>query len=343
MKLIKDVVISNDFFENRNGEPLVICNKNLDAFYDCHYKTPHTNVGFRIAYFLWIMRGSNSLDALNYYSKHVDKMSDNNINLRGAYGPRLKYWIGADQLQEAIKINSDIDDEEDMEKPNGVNQLEMVYNDLIGGVKTSACQVFDPSVDFEDSKDIPDLSSMIFCWDKELTLNAMFTNTTLNGHFINDYFFLSLLNCCMAAILKTPVGSLNVFTTNANSILDKDVKKGTIKSRPRVIPENNNPESLWKDIFALCEFEKHLRNSVTKDSINMLTVDVLPWCETILRKTVDATETSCQFWKDCAYTLFAFVLIKEDKKRFEDYILEYILPKVVGRFQDEILMELGNG
>ncbi len=119
--------------------------------------------------------------------------------------------------------------------------------------------------------------------------------------------------------------------------------KAKISTLVRIVPENNTPESLWKDIFTLCDFENHMRNSVTKDSINMPTVDVLPWCETILTKTIDATATSCQFWKDCAYTLFASTLINLDKKKFEEYIVCHILPRIVGKFKDEIILELGYG
>lgn len=342
MKLIENVNLDNDLFVNRNNESLVLSNDQATSFYDCSYKTDFTNIGFRLAYFLWIMRGSNLLDNLNYYSKHVDKMTDNNINLRGAYGPRLRMWVGADQLQESIKANQDVDEEE-CTKPQGVNQLEKVYDDLKGGMISSCCQIFDPSIDFDNSNDIPELSTMNFVFQKDLQMNALFTSATLNGHFINDYFFLSLLHSCMANMLGTKTGRLNVIISNANSVLMSVPQMRAPHCSlevEHIMPDNTNPESLLKDIYSLCDFEKHLRNSVTKESIMIPTVNILPLCEKIMSKTVDATATSCQFWKDYAYTMFASVLIKEDKERFKEYIVDQILPKIKGRFKDEIRMEL---
>lgn len=333
MKIV-DIPGSTKFLSECQGARLIFAAYGGHGIYDCSISNKYTNMGFRLAYFLWIMRGSNSLSELNFYSKHVNKMSDNGTNLRGAYGPRLRFWVGPDQLQEAIKTNQDIDKEEDMVKPHGIDQLRKVFDDLSNGQKVSICQIFDPSIDFDDSNDIPDLFSIVFDWGDCLNMNAIFGVSTVNGHFINDYFFLSLLHVCMANLLDTKPGITSMTVHSASTKHLNKYKHYSISASELILPANKDVDSLFEDIYGLCELERHLRTSFTVDAISRPSVDLRDWADKLIEKFVDTR--SCAFWVEYGLALVAYVLTISGGDKYKEYVKEKCISRITGSFKKEL-------
>jgi len=120
----------------------------------------YTNLGFRIANLIHTMKGSSDYAMLAFYSNHMEQFLDEVIEkptqegevldyltnepvkevyehkyqdnrlLRGSLGPRLRNWIGSHQLQESIDINSELSDDMEFVKPEGIDQLKEAFEDL---------------------------------------------------------------------------------------------------------------------------------------------------------------------------------------------------------------------
>jgi len=297
------------------SKPLLI-HKTGDNFY-CPVITDYTNVGFRWAYFLWIMRGANIVEQLDYYSEHMHFNTDDDLSLRGAFGPRLRFWVGADQIVEANRTNTDIEDIEDIVKPKGVDQLYKVYQDLRSGMEISAAVIFDPSIDFEDSNDIPNLISLIFRHeDGLLNIRANFTESMINAHFVNDYFFLSILQHCMASWLESQCGELTVYVENPVYVPQNNVQickidrfnKFNLQAVDFSIEE---ADDFWRDLDHLFFFERHMRLRLLEETSNLEDVSILWLCEQLKKKYI--SKIKGLYWVRVAHILMIYSLVKNCK------------------------------
>jgi len=324
-------------------EPVILKKDNSIGIYDCFVNSKYTNLGFRLAYFLWNLKGSNMLGSLSYYSKHVNDFTDDNISLRGAYGPRMRFWIGADQLQEAININSRIDDPEDFTKPKGVDQLQMCFEDLQNGMETSSCVILDPSLDFEDSKNIPDLISFIFrinnsniggCLDMIVNYGSIY----LNKEFINDYFFLSLLHKCFSSLLNVQARFIyfNIANPKFNDekveFYEYDYKYNDL------FPHDFLIEAFWDNIFRLYDFEKHLRCAVFKESVHSEQVDLIGHCGMLMDKFIEPIEDF--FWKDYGKALLICSLLRYGDNNYQNYIEDTLISMEQNGFKKELIEKI---
>lgn len=301
----------------------IIIEKKGPNFY-CPIISDFTNIGFRIAYFLWIMRGANLVEQLDYYSDHLHADTDDEITLRGAYGPRLRYWVGADQIVEANKINMDIEDPEDFVKPKGVDQLYSALQDLKSYMTVSPICIFNPAIDFEGSNDIPNLISIIFRYEHGylLNLHAVFSESIINGHFINDYFVLCLLQNCMAGWLGGQCGNLTVYIESPilMDIEPIQISKMKMFDNPTYLPKDN-VDNFWEDMMILWEMERHMRMRITPQTV--INEQVSP--HFINERLIDRSlvKIKSDFWRNCGYVLLVYSMIKH--QGFEDEsLVEFI-------------------
>lgn len=333
MKNYKDV-----FIESNNIDSFSVINCN--HYYRLGFYNNHSHLGMRLAYFLWIMRGANAADHLSYYCKSVKKLTDDDHNaLRGGYGPRLRYWVGADQLQEAIEKNQDIDNEKDFEKPQGVDQIAKVYDDLKNGLSTCA-SIFNPALDFDDSNNIPDLISLGFRVHENCLQVKVFGNSVeLTSWFANDFFFISLLTDCFRSLFS--VQNSVIFFNFMNINCKWEVKEFKINEERKFLsPSNTNPEDLNADLFSLYSLEKHLRNCVSKESVNSQDVNLIIITQHIMEKHLDPIK--CNFWKEYGRALIGYVLVKKAGMKHLDFVKEEILSKMVTPFKDELEILIGD-
>ena len=67
-------------------------------------RTPSINPAFAIAEIVWIITGRNDSAFLNYFNRQLPKYAGHNETYHGAYGYRLRYNLGIDQLERAYKV-----------------------------------------------------------------------------------------------------------------------------------------------------------------------------------------------------------------------------------------------
>lgn len=68
------------------------------------------NIFAKIAETIWMLAGRSDIGWLSYYLPRAPEFSDDGLNWRGAYGPRLRNWSGVDQWKYVIDLllNRDI-------------------------------------------------------------------------------------------------------------------------------------------------------------------------------------------------------------------------------------------
>ena len=308
------------------------------------FESRYTNIGFRLAYFLWNMRGSNQLEELNFYSSHVNDMTDDHLTLRGAYGPRLRYWVGADQLQKCINDNIDVDNKEDFKKPEGVDQIKKVYEDLKSGILTSCCQIFDPSIDYEDTNYIPSLSNVIFfVKGSELHMMCNYLDFNFSSHTVNDVWFIRLIHICLCNMLNKTPGMIAFNTpTFENDNVIGALNKKIDSQYKELLPVNTSPEQMMKDIHNVCYFERHYRNAINYSSVQHADVDIKVLSEDRIEKFLKPLSEAnpegieSPFWTEMGLTLASFILIRCSADGYLDYIEEKILPRMSSKFKSSV-------
>lgn len=288
--------------------------KKIDVFSSLLFDGKPGKYPFALGYCFWVLSGSNSLEALKFFGDDYNDFSDDDVTLRGALGPRMKYWIGPDALQEAINVNQNIDSLEDYVKPIGIDQLEKVYNDFLDGLKYACMSFFDPSLDFDDTNNVPDLHKVGFINnDDQLDMCAsfgMFDPVT----FYNDVFLLKILMYIFTGFIHSNTGML---TLNIDCIDGSEIRTfysgATIRHDVEVIEE---PSEFWKEFENVCVFLNHLRSQLRKETFENENVAVGELIEKLVEKFIDKIE--CRLLKDLIASLILCVIIKNsgDNLRF---------------------------
>lgn len=143
-----------------------------------------------VAEFCWIMGGSNELTYLSYYLKNAVKFSDDGTTWRAGYGPRLRRWKDRD--------GSEID--------QFAKCLECFARDI--HTRQAVMMVFDPTLDYQVSKDIPCTNWLHFMVrDGALDLNVvMRSNDLMWGWSGVNVFNFTMMQELMACWLGVDVG-----------------------------------------------------------------------------------------------------------------------------------------
>jgi len=153
----------------------------------------HNNIFATIAETMWVLAGRNDLAFLSRYLPRARDFSDDGQTWRAAYGPRLRNWHGVDQLRE---------------------NLTLMRHEL--STRRAVMSIFDPAVDFIDSKDIP-CNNWIH-WlvrDDRLHMNvAVRSNDIMWGFSGINVFEWSVLHELMATWLNVDVGEITFFASS---------------------------------------------------------------------------------------------------------------------------------
>jgi hypothetical protein len=278
------------------------------------------------------MNGSNDLGFLSRYSQHIVESSDNMEQLRGAFGPRMRNWIGAHQLQEMINLNSNISgeevEEEDMVaenivdvdedgnaifappayvKPHGVDQMRAVYDDLKFGMSDTAIVIRDPGIDFLESDDIPDLIALtfngkvnnVFDEDEDTYLRATaLYGTGNNDNFANEVWVMSL----MVQMYKAHLGyKSSNFAVHCYDYNNDNPSLPTFRCGYGLPICDGNHEQFWIDFDILQRFAMHIQfhlNETTFDNPDVSN----EYCNDKLNSYFIEKITS-PFLQDMAYSL----------------------------------------
>ena len=133
-------------------------------------RVPAMNPAFAIAEVLWLLRGRSDANFLLHWNRSLRKFVGNSTELHGAYGRRLRFHLGFDQLERAAKAL--------VEKPE---------------TRQVVLQIWDGRIDLPDedgtpaSQDVPcNLSSMLKVrgdrleWTQTMRSNDLFRGLPYN-------------------------------------------------------------------------------------------------------------------------------------------------------------------
>jgi thymidylate synthase len=156
---------------------------------------PHRNndTFAAIAETMWVLAGRDDLDYLSRYLPRAPEFSDDGETWRGAYGPRLRNWFGVDQVAAVFQL------------------LRADHTS-----RRAVINLFDPSRDFVQSKDVPCNNWLHFLIrDGHLVLNVVTRSNDIMWGFsgINTFEW-SVLHEIMAFWLGVPAGSITYFISS---------------------------------------------------------------------------------------------------------------------------------
>jgi thymidylate synthase len=146
-----------------------------------------------VAETLWVLAGRNDIAWLSHYLITANEYSDDGKVWRGGYGPRVRNWHGIDQIGEIHDL-----------------LLSEPFS------RRAVMSVYDPSVDFTSSKDIP--CNNWLSWlnrDGRLHLNvAIRSNDAIKGFSAINAFEWSVLLDMMSFWLGLRPGALTFFASS---------------------------------------------------------------------------------------------------------------------------------
>jgi len=169
-----------------------------------HLSEPHRNpysTNFRrkasipaqIAETVWLLSGRDDIKFIEPFLPRAKDFSDDGETWRGAYGPRIRNWGGVDQLFEVASIlTSD------------------------PGSRRAVINIFDPAVDFGDTKDVPCNNWLSFAVRDGIlhTHVAIRSNDAFWGLSGINAFEWTFLSQVVAFLTGTFPGSLTFSTTS---------------------------------------------------------------------------------------------------------------------------------
>lgn len=175
------------------------------------------NIFATIAESMWVIAGRNDLAFLKAYVPRAVQFSDDSVSWRAGYGPRLRSWKGIDQIA--------------------------AVRDLLLADSTSrraVISLWDPTVDFLPSKDIPCTNWLSFTLRDGLLEMAVAirSNDLIWGFSGINSFEWSLLQEMLAFWLDASVGQIHFFASSLH-IYERHFQ------RIDNIVERSPAQSLW--------------------------------------------------------------------------------------------------
>jgi thymidylate synthase len=209
-RLVEDGILT----DSRNGPTLelaaqtLVIEQPLERFV---FAAGRNNNPFAaIAEAMWVIAGRNDLAYLTPYLKRAPLFSDDSRTWRAGYGRRLRNWHGVDQLA-AVRA-------------------ELVSSPLW---RRAAVSLFDPAVDYQDSRDVPCNNWLHFlARGGRLDLNVAARSTDVWWGFsgINAFEWSVLLEM-MARWLDMKPGVLTFFTSSLHLYAEREDQARTVVSR----------------------------------------------------------------------------------------------------------------
>jgi thymidylate synthase len=153
----------------------------------------HNNVFASIAETMWVIAGRSDIAYLSNYLPRAVKFSDDGETWRAGYGPRLRHWPGVDQFDAVVRTLTTA--------PTS---------------RRAVMSIFDPSVDYQDSLDVPCTNWLHFTVrDNKLDLSiAVRSNDIMWGFSGINTFEWSVVQEMMAHWLRSTISSRHCTSTN---------------------------------------------------------------------------------------------------------------------------------
>lgn len=193
------------------------------------------NIAAQIAESMWVLAGRNDIGFLSHYLPRAADFSDDGATWRAGYGPRLRKW---DNLPRGSRTSG---------QAGPVDQLacvvELLRRDPLS--RRAVMSIFDPTVDFAESKDIPcnnwlSFSNRLGKLDLHVAIRS---NDLMWGWSGINAFEWSVLQEVVAGMLGIQIGSLHFSVTSlhlyqqhwakARRIADEDTEVFSLNPSPR--------------------------------------------------------------------------------------------------------------
>lgn len=177
-----------------------------------------------IAESVWVLAGRNDIAFLRRYLPRAPEFSDDGSTWRAGYGRRLRNWEGVDQVGEVLRVLT--------ANPSS---------------RRAVMSIFDPKVDFAESRDIP--CNNWLHWivrDGSLDLAvAVRSNDIMWGFSQINTFEWSLLQECMAHWLGARVGRQHWFVSSMHlyerhwEVAEQILSEGTRNPNTYALPRRS--------------------------------------------------------------------------------------------------------
>lgn len=188
------------------------------------------NVFASIAETMWVLGGRDDVAFLTPYLPRAVDFSDDGVVWRAAYGPRLKFGNGVDQIENVVRLLT--------EDPH---------------TRRAIITLFDPAADYVTSKDVPCTNWMQFTTrNGELHLAVVMRSNDLFWGFSGiNVFEWSVLQELVARWTGHTVGTLTFFVGSLHIYERHFERARSILGHPRVtIPPSTAPRSAFDTDFA---------------------------------------------------------------------------------------------
>jgi thymidylate synthase len=234
--MLNRVLADGEKVESRNGKTLELATQVLaiEQPTERFLCTPgrNNNPFASIAETMWVLAGRNDLAYLTPYLKRApDYSDDNGRTWRAGYGPRLRNWNGVDQLAQVRKLL-----------------------DTSPASRRAVVSLFDPALDFQDSRDIPCNNWLHFLVrDGRLDVNVVARSTDIwFGFSAINAFEWSVLLEMMARWLHLEVGTLTFFTSSLHLYSEYEDRARALLCREDAAPEYKGQDAFrydteWED------------------------------------------------------------------------------------------------
>jgi thymidylate synthase len=233
---------------------------------------------------LWISSGRNDIDMIGAYVKKMFEFSDDQISMRAAYGPRLRYFTGASKdYQNNISSKSSAKDVDKIVQVDQFLFVEQVFKkdpftrQAIISITDPAKDYFDENNLLKKTKDFPCTNNIQFLRRKnslDVIVN-MRSNDFFWGASAVNIFNFTLIQEYFAAILGLEVGSYYHIVNNLHYYKEFHERIITLASIDDYEDEFyvykkqfNDLASFDTNISKLEKFEDDLRHSRTKQLIS---------------------------------------------------------------------------
>lgn len=181
----------------------------------------HNNVFAAIAETMWVIAGRSDIAYLSNYLPRAVDFSDDGRTWRAGYGSRLRHWSGVDQFDAVVRTLAT--------SPTS---------------RRGVMSIFDPSVDYQDSLDVPCTNWLHFTIrDDKLDLSiAVRSNDIMWGFSGINTFEWSVVQEMMAHWLDVTVGQVNYFISSLH-VYDHHFKRAAriIASPAAKSPYDDHP------------------------------------------------------------------------------------------------------
>lgn len=276
---------------------------------------------FRLGYVVWVLKGANLLKPLSYYGKSMDNLSDDTETLRGAYGPRMRRWVGPDALQEAINKNQSIENEEDLVKPIGIDQLEAAFKDLESGMQETVIQIFDPALDFAETNYVPDLhrlSLVVKIDSQKRLLDVIMDYLVIDpaGHMVNDLFLVEIIKKIYCGFLGIKEGA--TYINIARTIHGFEGERTGMFDECKMA--FTAPGQFWAEYDLFLDFEKHMRMQVNDRTFKNSEVAVAELIGLLKSKYLDTFKNELLVDLGHCLLLCAILRYSDNPQLYSEYI-----------------------